>query len=281
MKLSFNSFVNQISEPIDNRFWVNALCKSLYAFLFFKLVFLFPTIPDLVAFYPFQFNSLLDVILYAPLKLFEIDQILFLTIFSIVILTGLLVKLNYISAFIIFWFSFSLSRLTSPINNGSDSVLNLFLLIAILLPVHPKLAKIRWQVQVSNAAIILGQISLALIYLQSGYNKLTSLAWPSGAAVHSITHLTFFQNPFLNLELSELQYVIISWLIISFELGFSILIWFKKFRIPLLIMGVIFHLGIVFFLGLADFGIVMILCYAVFLPVTQTATLRHEASLQS
>ncbi len=252
----------------------------MYFFLLLKIVFLIPVITDLVDFYPFHFNSVLDVVLYTPLKLFQINEWLFYSLGLIIILTGLLIRLNYISAFLIFWFSFSLSRLTMPINNGSDSVLNLFLIIAILLPVYPKLANSKLLFQSSNAAILLGQISLALIYFQSGYDKLSSSAWRSGAAVHSITQLTFFQNPFLNLEFGELQCVVISWMIILFELGFSILIWFNKFRYPFLVMGVIFHMGIVFFLGLADFGIVMILCYALFLPGSRTDSLRHEASLK-
>ncbi|HEY5690613.1 MAG TPA: HTTM domain-containing protein, partial [Cyclobacteriaceae bacterium] len=130
------------------------------------------------------------------------------------------------------------------------------------------------QVLISNSALLLGQIQMALIYFMSGYDKLTSAAWRSGAAVHSITQLTFFQNPFINLALNEWQCVLLAWLIILFELGFAILIWFRKLRIPMLVMGVIFHLSIVFLLGLADFGILMILCYAVFLPVRKKE--QHE-----
>ncbi|MEQ8424808.1 MAG: HTTM domain-containing protein, partial [Cyclobacteriaceae bacterium] len=178
-------------------------------------------------------------------------------------------KVNYIVGFLVFWFSLSLTRLIASVGNGSDLVLNIFLFICIFLSTSPKLEsrkKPEFQILVSNAALFLGQIQLALIYFLSGYDKLTSAAWQNGAAMHSITNLTFFQNPFLRLELTQLQCLMLSWLIILFELGFSMLIWFKKFRIPFLTMGVIFHFGIVFFLGLADFGIVMIICYLVYIP---------------
>lgn len=194
-----------------------------------------------------------------------------------------MVRINYISSILIFWFSLSLSKLIIGVANGSDLILNIFLFISIFLVTTPRFkskALFEYQILVSNAALLLGQIQIALIYLLSGYDKLTSAAWRSGAAVHSITQLTFFQNPFVKLALSEWQCIILGWFIILFEIGFAFLIWFKKFRVPMLIMGVIFHLSIVFLLGLADFGIVMILCYAVFLPVTPTDTLRHEASLK-
>jgi hypothetical protein len=125
----------------------------------------------------------------------------------------------------------------------------------------------QFQIILSNAAFLLGQIQITLIYFLSGYDKLTSSAWQTGAAMNSIINLTFFQNPFLSLELTKFQCMLLCWLIILFELGFSILIWFNKLRFIILTLGVIFHLGIVFFLGLADFGIVMILCYTLFLPI--------------
>lgn len=251
-------------------FWTNIFCKSLYGFLILKVIFILPVTANLVYFYPLNIDSTLSSILYAPLLLFQLSNNLFFGLFLVLLVGSLFLKLNYVAAFFIFWFSFSLSRLTLPINNGSDSVLNLFLLIAILLPTNPGFISSKWHQRASTGAHLFARLALSLIYFTSGYDKLTSVAWRSGAAIHSVTNLTFHANPFLLLNLSEFQFLAISWLIISFELGFSILIWFNKFRIPLLVMGVLFHLSIVFFLGLADFGIVMILCYAVFLPLKKT-----------
>lgn len=259
------------------------LCKSLYGFLVLKILFLWPIIGSITENAPYKVGPGLRQVILFPLTLLTPHFHWFLALFLVLLLISLVVRINYISSILIFWFSLSLSKLIIGVANGSDLILNIFLFISIFLVTTPRFkskALFEYQILVSNAALLLGQIQIALIYLLSGYDKLTSAAWRSGAAVHSITQLTFFQNPFVKLALSEWQCIILGWFIILFEIGFAFLIWFKKFRVPMLIMGVIFHLSIVFLLGLADFGIVMILCYAVFLPVTPTDTLRHEASLK-
>ncbi|MFZ1809422.1 MAG: hypothetical protein WAU36_19485 [Cyclobacteriaceae bacterium] len=260
---------NDIAKPKEKLFWISFFCKALYGFLMIKLIFLIPITNDLNEFYPFAFNTTLDAILYAPLKIFQTGHMIFFTLFALLLISGIILEINYFSALFIFWFSFSFSRLTFPINNGSDSVLNLFLMITILLPMKPWLFSRKWQAQLSNAALLLAQIQVALIYFISGYDKIGSQAYRSGAAIHSISNLTFHSNSLIHVSLSEFQCFVISWLIILFELGFSILIWFNKLRVPMLTLGVLFHLGIVFFLGLADFGVVMILCYALFLPIQE------------
>lgn len=260
------------------------LTKSLYLFLVLKILFLWPIINDIIANSALQFGPGIRYVIFAPLALMKIDIQFFLIAFLVVLILGLFFNPNYFSAVAIFWFSISLSKLIATVANGSDLVLNIFLFISIFLATTPKLPSgklSQLQSLISNSALLLSQIQLALIYLLSGYDKLTSEAWQTGAAMHSIINLTFFQNPFLKFEFNEVHCTVLSWLVILFELSFSVLIWFKKFRIPMLVVGVMFHLGIVFFLGLLDFGIIMIICYVVFLPVTRTDTLRYEASLKS
>ena len=271
-------------HPNRNEKVIAVLPKSLYLYLIFKIAFIWPLLHDIVTYTPTQIGSGIRYLAFFPLAIAGSQVQLFLIVFALLLLLSLFIKTNYICGFFVFWFSLSFTKLIASVGNGSDLVLNIFLFICIFLSITPRFSsekKFEYQVLISNAALLLGQIQLSLIYFLSGYDKLTSIAWQTGAAMHSITNLTFFQNPFLRLELSQQQSAALCWLIISFELGFSILIWFKKFRVPLLALGVLFHLGIVFFLGLADFGIIMILCYAVFLPFTRTETLRHEASLQS
>jgi hypothetical protein len=118
------------------------------------------------------------------------------------------------------------------------------------------------QLIIQNFAFLICRVQLVFIYFLSGYNKLSSHAWRSGDAVFSIINLEYFFNPMISVSLSKTEYLLIAWIIILFELSFAFLIWFKKLRPFLLIAGVLFHLGIVFFLSLPDFGIVMILLYS-------------------
>lgn len=256
-------------SPQDNARHIALFCKALYAFLLFKILYLWPLVGDVLDYKPFTYNSNLGYLLFAPLVLTKINTELFLGGFALLLVASVIIRVNYISAFIICWFSISLSRLFLPIINGSDLVLNLFLIVAIALPLYPKLPfKNSDQIQkvTSNVALLFAQIQFALIYLLSGYDKLLSASWRSGAAIDSINNLTFFHNPFITFHLNEVVCIVLSWSVIVFEMGFGFLIWVKKFRIPLLVMGILFHLVIAVVLGLVDFALVMMICYGVYLP---------------
>lgn len=248
---------------------ITFFCKSLYVFLFIKIIFLWSVLHEISMYMPYQFKSILGRIIYAPITVAQLNVGLFLILILAILLVSLLVRLNYFTSIFIFWLSFCLSRLTQPVANGSDLVLNLFLFYSIFLATNPSFktsAGLDTQRIVSNFTLLACQIHVALIYLLSGYDKLISAAWRSGDAVYSIMNLEFFVNPGLSVSLDRKIFIALAWLIILFELCFPFLVWFKRFRIPVLLAGIIFHLSIIFLLSLPDFGIVMILVYSLFLP---------------
>jgi hypothetical protein len=268
-----NDLAGRLMMPQHNEKHIAFFCKALYVFLFIKILYLWPLIGDVLDYKPFGYHSHLSSLLFAPLVLAKINAELFLFSFGLFLIASVVIRVNYITAFVVCWFSISLSRLFLPIINGSDLVLNLFLIIAIVLPINPKLNfRNSDQVQtiVSNVALLFAQIQFALIYLLSGYDKLLSASWRSGAAIDSINNLTFFHNPFITFYLNEVVCVALSWAVIVFEMGFGFLIWEKKFRIPLLVMGIVFHLIIAVVLGVVDFALVMMICYGVYLPFKKT-----------
>jgi len=244
-------------------------CKSLYSFLILKIIFLWPVLQEMVKYSPYKFVSWRSHFFYAPIKLAQANLDLFLVAGLVLLAIALVVRVNYFTALLICWLSFCLTRLTGFLASGSEQVLNLFLLLSLFLSQRPvlKTETLRSaQVIISNFAFLLCRIQLALIYAVSGVDKLFSKAWRSGDAVYSIMHLEFFFNPVIPVDLNEWMYKILAWAVILFELSFPILIWYRRFRLPFLILGVIFHLGIFFFLSLPDFGVVMILTYTIFLP---------------
>lgn len=268
--------------PERNNFWITVLCKSLYVFLIIKVLISWSVVQSMLDYYPDGSHSLGAMVVYAPLLLTHPYVELFLICFMVILLLSVFIRINYISASLICWFSVSLSRLTFPISNGSDLILNLFLLIAVFMPVWPSSkcpgAK-SFQEHISAIAILFSRIELALIYLLSGYDKLVSEAWRSGAAVYSVVNLDLYFNPFYKINSNETVYALLGWGVIIFELGFAFLVWFRIFRNVFLIGGIIFHLGIIVTLGLYDFGLLMIITYAVFLPTSKGDMLRKEGLL--
>lgn len=276
------SFLNYILTKRE-RLPIAVFCKSLYAFLILKILFLWPVLAEGQRYFPHEFPSLLHKIIYAPVTLAQYNLTVFLTGILILLAVGLLVRINYVIGALVFWFSLSLTRLAYPFVNGSDYVLNLFLFLAIFLAVVPAFKKESLreaQYIVSNFSLLVCKIQLCLIYILSGFDKLTSAAWRSGDAVFSITNLDYFMNPHLSISASKGLYMVMAWMIILFELSFPVLIWFKRFRVYALAGGVIFHLVIIFGLSLPDFGLIMLLLYSLFIPFGKKRERDYASSLR-
>jgi Vitamin K-dependent gamma-carboxylase len=246
-------------------------CKVLYGFLFIKILFMWTTYHEVISSGVVKFPVGLRSVFYAPLFLGAFNLDILLVSAELLLAFALIIRLNYYNAFLIFWTSLSLSQLTLPIINGSDQVLNLFLFLAILLP-RVSAAKLqhsageRGRAVLSNFGLLVCRVQLSLIYFLSGYDKIISPAWRSGDAIFSISHLDFFVRPMWAQAFPIWLYGLASWLVIIFELAFPFLIWFRRTQKWTIIAGIIFHLGIIFILNLPDFGVIMIVVYAMFIP---------------
>jgi len=276
----YNSFLS-VLQAGNNQVRTVYFTKALYTFLLIKIFFLIPVLTDITLRLPFETNSIFISLLFAPIKLAQINPLIFIGLIICLVGVGLIIRINHYTAVFIFWFSFSLSQLVKPIMNGSDLVLNLFLFLSIFFNVVT-ISQKDIRLAISNYAILFCRIQLVLIYFLSGYDKLLSEAWRSGDAIYSIQHLEFFVNERFSSTLSQQASLYFAWSIILFELVFPILIWSRKFRAPTLIVGVIFHLGIIIFLNLPDFGTIMILSYLIFYPFKERkAHLTGSTNFQS
>lgn len=248
--------------------------KVLYLFVLIKLWVSWSTLQSIVEFVPAREYSLIGLALHAPLQLINLGVGVFGLVFSLILITSLVVRLNHISAFLIFWFSVCLSKFLFPVLNGADLVLNLFLLIGLVIPTFPVLTwrgLSEYQKAVSAFGVLFIKIEIALIYFLSGYDKLITAFWRNGNAIFSVSNLEFFSNPNFSMQLIGFSALVVAWSVILFEISFTFFIWFKKFRNYWLIAGVLFHLGIIVFIGLLDFGLVMIISYLIFLPAKKMA----------
>jgi hypothetical protein len=148
--------------------------------------------------------------------------------------------------------------------NSGDRLLNFFIFISIFLRAGSIQGSIRQTV--NNAALIILQMHFCIFYFLNAYGKLISPFWRDGSSFKAIWHLSYYANPnfipqwFFNSSLS----LVTAWLVMVFELMFPVLIWFKISRKPLLVVGLLFHLGIAVLLSLPDFGLTMAIGYLLF-----------------
>ncbi|RDV10707.1 hypothetical protein DXT99_26090 [Pontibacter diazotrophicus] len=59
-----------------------------------------------------------------------------------------------------------------------------------------------------------------------------------------------------------------------FEIAFPMLIWFNRFKLPLMACGVLLHIGIFLLMRIDGFSIPMLLCYIALVPDSDIIRIR-------
>lgn len=112
------------------------------------------------------------------------------------------------------------------------------------------------------------QLNLALGYLLSAWAKARGTTWHDGTAVQRalrITDVARFTPPDWFLEQDDLLNLL-TWATLAFEACFLFLVWNRRVRPWLLLVGVAFHLGIDLMFDVGFFTPALLLCYLAFLP---------------
>lgn len=110
------------------------------------------------------------------------------------------------------------------------------------------------------------QIQICFVYFFSGLYKLAGEDWIQGKAMFYILQVEEYSHPILMNQLLNLKWVtsVMTYSALIYQLSFPFLIWVKRVKKPLLVIGIIFHLFIGLAMGVWDFALVMIAAYAVF-----------------
>lgn len=109
---------------------------------------------------------------------------------------------------------------------------------------------------------------LGLLYLDAGIHKLSAEFWRNGMGAWLPPTMPYYMSPIdmswlLDNKLAEQA---IGYTLIGFQFVFLPLLWFRRFRVPLLVIGVAFHTGIILSLNIYQFGFGMLAPYALLVP---------------
>lgn len=112
----------------------------------------------------------------------------------------------------------------------------------------------------ANVAIRLIQIHMCVIYFYAGVRKLMGITWWDGSAMW----LSFANQEYQSMDMTWLASwpLVISFLThltVLFEISYAALIWPRLTRPVVMLLAVVLHLGIAICMGMATFGIVMII----------------------
>ena len=261
-----NHFTDDFCEPFATRIFF----RSLVLYTLLKVSLTWPLSRMIAVHHTISFpRSLAAKILVGPAYLYSQTPDIFYASVICLLVAIIILDPSYLTNTVFFWLALNLYIINLPITNGSDIVLFMLAIWCIPLsrrPVfkepYPKVL----QITAHNLALICCQLQVVFIYLGSGIDKLLSEVWRSGEAFEYIRHLEVLYNPVLpSFFANDLWNPILSWATILFELLLVALVWTKKFRIPALITGMIFHLFIWIVLSLPDFALMMMISLMIFM----------------
>ncbi len=110
-------------------------------------------------------------------------------------------------------------------------------------------------------------IQLCIIYFFSSLHKLQGEVWINGTALYYVLKSEDFNASFLNNLIAQSTYLVafLTWTTIIFQFIFPFLIWHKKTKLKIILIGIFFHIGIFLLLRVDNFSFIMIGVYAILL----------------
>ncbi|MFO0614992.1 MAG: HTTM domain-containing protein [Polyangiaceae bacterium] len=192
------------------------------------------------------------------------------TLASVLFTVGLFPR---VSAIVISYVNVSLQYRNPFILNSGDRLFQIVAAVAAFMP----LAR-RWSVTSyvrrlrgkgdgplgTDFGARLIQLEIAYVYLSSFIAKISNTRWRTGIALRDVLSSPVFAE--WPAYLSTFPIVgFLTYMTLVFELGFPLLIWFKKPRPWLILWGIAFHAGIDALMIIPMFSMVMIVCYLPYL----------------
>jgi hypothetical protein len=118
------------------------------------------------------------------------------------------------------------------------------------------------------------QFELSLMYLTAFWWKMKGHTWLNGTALFYVFHMhSLARFPAPGWMQSAAAIRVISWFTLLTEFSLGVLIWFRRIRYPVLLLGLLFHLGIEYTLNLPMFAWDVLAAYVLFIDSADLANL--------
>jgi hypothetical protein len=110
------------------------------------------------------------------------------------------------------------------------------------------------------------QFELALLYFTAFWWKSMGAPWVNGTALYYVTYLAEIHRfPVPGWVQTPLLMKLGSWATLVVEFSLGVLIWFRELRYPLLVLGVLFHLYLEYWLNIPMFNWNVLCAYVLFI----------------
>lgn len=280
--------ITSLTSPFQHYQKIEFFRSILYVFLILNTLTLLPIAEDLFGYYgtvgtrgwntniPFLKQGsygLVNFLSHPAMSAYDwmymvfiIGQLVFLTL-------GLLRKLPILSSIMIYFFTVNLFLKGYLAFTGGEVLVNLVLFYLIFIQKSKSKTGPFYDLQqvFSNTFYWIILIQVCVLYFFSSFYKLFDYHWYEGSAIMYVSRIDVYSSFIFESIFSEnlVLSMIVTYLTLAYQILFPILVWFKKIKIPFLVIGTLFHLGIAFGMGLFTFGAIMIIVYILFLNDNQ------------
>lgn len=251
------------------------LLKCVYWLIYFDLLF---GTNSIVYSKPQEIHSVKDLafLLYSLTSTYWSYTFILLTV-ALTSLSLLTFRFSFIIHIIIWFLVVNLNNKIYSTLTGGDFLLNQFLFLNCFLAGTYTMYE-NWQTQLKtclhNIGCIAVMLQLCLVYFISGLAKIDDSSWLTGNALiltAQIKHFSLYS--FLSYSpLFDRILITLNYLILFYQLSFSLLVWLKPIKKTLLVFGVFMHIYIALVMGLVEFGSIMVLAYVYFWPEKQAVS---------
>ncbi|MCI0655000.1 MAG: HTTM domain-containing protein [Methylococcaceae bacterium] len=159
--------------------------------------------------------------------------------------------------------------------DGDDAILRVMLFYLLWSPcgnafsIDARLHHRRQQAEIWPLRMI--QIQLALVYLFSGWVKFHSPEWMNGTILQTVLiHPEYSRwnfNSLMNQPVFLKTLCLTSAFIMGWEILFPVLIVFRRTRVAAVATGLMFHGGLLVFMHLRLFSVIMLVLYIAWIPI--------------
>lgn len=189
----------------------------------------------------------------------DISVFFVLLILSVGALGLLLGYHTRVATFLVLITFFLLNQRSPELPDGGDNITQLVLIYMLfLLPHRTKISSGELRVWLHNIAVLAITFQLIVMYIVSGFAKASGDLWEQGVAMYSISQVQWFTLPGAN-ELFTNPFIVTgaTYVSIFYQLLFPVAI-ISRIKLPWIVLGILFHLGIAVLMGLVTFSTVMI-----------------------
>lgn len=142
-----------------------------------------------------------------------------------------------------------------------------------------------FQFELNKWILLACQVQICFVYFFSGLWKLAGDEWLSGTAMSYILNIEEYSHPWIMNHMADKKWLmyLATYSALTYQLLFPFLVWIKKIKRPLLLIGVAFHLFIGLGMGIWDFALVMIASYMAFWDIghSKESVIRKEMSVEN